>query len=82
MLDLETLEPAVTAAEQAIPLDRSSVVVRAPLDQVLFALAPFARQLPVDVTGPLARGQGLDDLFPAAITAMGRRAVVGEAAAR
>ena len=48
-----------------IPLDRSVVLVRASLPEVLRALAPFTEGEPVlDVTPFLERGEGLDVAIP------------------
>lgn len=73
MLDLEQApEPAaLLSTERRVPLDRSIVIVRASLERVREALAPFAAAEPVDATDALARGQGIDDV----LEARGRRAV-------
>lgn len=48
----------------SIPLDRAVVLVRAPLPDVLAALAPFSAGEPViDATPTLERGEGLDSLL-------------------
>jgi hypothetical protein len=66
----------LTASSQPLALDRSIVLVRAPLEGVLEALAAFSHEAPVEATAALARGLGLDDALPRRSRERANRAVV------
>jgi hypothetical protein len=57
--------------------ERAAVLVRAGVEQVLAALAPFADGIaPRDVTDDLARGRGLDDVFDGRLGMLERKRAV------
>src|SRR5579871_739827 len=75
-MESSLLEPELSLGTK-VALDRSAIIVRAPLEHVVFALAPFAGETsPRHAASDLASGLGLDELLGEEARSLGRRAVL------